>query len=196
MRRQIAAAIAAAAEEVFAEEGLRDAHVGTIAARAGVAVGTLYNHYDDRDALLAALLRDRCDGLTQVLDVALAAVEGAPVRDELVAFITAYFTFLSSHRPFFKMLLEGELSHLQSIYPRAATLPSDCYRVIFQRIEGMISRGVARGALCAERSHLYPWLVAGMMRSLAVREVLKLQPLDVGDAEALVNVFLQGAKLA
>jgi AcrR family transcriptional regulator len=195
-RKQITAAIAAAAEEVFAEEGLRDAHVGHIASRAGVAVGTLYNHYEDRDALLAALLSDRCDGLTQALDVALAEVEGAPFRAELLAFVTAYFAFVSSHRPFFKILLEGELSHLQSTYPRAAALPSDCYRAIFERIEGIVSRGVGSGALRAERTGLFPWLVGGMMRSLAVRDVLKFQPLDRGDAEALVHVFLHGAQAA
>ena len=45
-----------AAEDVFAEAGLAKAHVEDIARRAGVAVGTLYNYYKDRDALLAAVL--------------------------------------------------------------------------------------------------------------------------------------------
>jgi AcrR family transcriptional regulator len=194
LRKQVTAAIATAAEEIFAEEGLRDAHVGHIAARAGVAVGTLYNHYEDRDALLAALLSDRCEELTQALDAALATVECAPLRAELLAFVTAYFAFVSSHRPFFKILFEGELSHLQSTYPRAATLPRDCYRAIFLRIERILARGVESGALRPVRSDVYPWLLGGMMRSLAVRDVLKLQPLDPGDGEALVSVFLQGAQ--
>ena len=52
-------AILAAAEEVFADAGLHAAHMGTIAARAGVSVGTLYNHFEDREALLAGLLLAR-----------------------------------------------------------------------------------------------------------------------------------------
>jgi AcrR family transcriptional regulator len=60
-RREVASSIAAAAEEVFAEQGLHASHVGDIAKRAGVAVGTLYNYYEDRDALLAALLRERTE---------------------------------------------------------------------------------------------------------------------------------------
>src|SRR5258708_39474953 len=58
-RREVATAIAAAAEEIFAAERVHSAHVGHIAKRAGAAAGTLYNYFEDRAALLAALLRER-----------------------------------------------------------------------------------------------------------------------------------------
>ncbi len=38
-------AVLSAAEEVFADAGLHAAHMGEIAERAGVSVGTLYNHF-------------------------------------------------------------------------------------------------------------------------------------------------------
>jgi len=58
--------ILAAACEVFAEQGL-DGEIREVAERAGVAVGTIYRHFENREALLAALLletkRDLLDRL-------------------------------------------------------------------------------------------------------------------------------------
>ena len=53
--------IMTAAEEVFGESGLDAATMAQIAERAGVAVGTLYNRFADRDALLEALLSERLE---------------------------------------------------------------------------------------------------------------------------------------
>ncbi len=46
-----------AAREVFAARGL-EAEMKDVAARANVGVGTLYRHFDNRDDLLAALIRE------------------------------------------------------------------------------------------------------------------------------------------
>ena len=45
-----------AAESIFAEEGLQTAKVESIAARAGVSVGTVYNYFADRKALVDAVM--------------------------------------------------------------------------------------------------------------------------------------------
>ena len=60
-------AILEAAEEAFGQSGLNGARMDDIAARAGVSVGTLYNHFSDRDALLKALIvqRDVCGMSTE-----------------------------------------------------------------------------------------------------------------------------------
>lgn len=60
-----------AAGEVFAEHGLR-ARLDEIARHAGVGVGTVYRHFDGRDALVAALFEDQLD---QVVDVGRKALE-------------------------------------------------------------------------------------------------------------------------
>src|SRR5437879_6605361 len=72
LREQTATAILEAAEQVFADQGLAASHMNDIAALAGVAVGTLYNHFKDRDALLSALLEMRRSGLLAVMDEFLA----------------------------------------------------------------------------------------------------------------------------
>lgn len=52
----------AAATEAFAEQG-EGVALDTIAARAGVGIGTLYRHFPNRDALVAAAYRHEVDDL-------------------------------------------------------------------------------------------------------------------------------------
>ena len=46
---------------VIAKYGLRKAKLATIADRAGIAYGTLYRHFADRDALLLAATKERAE---------------------------------------------------------------------------------------------------------------------------------------
>src|SRR3954452_4430430 len=62
--------ILAAAESVFIEQGLVGASMSQIAERAGVAVGTLYNRFKDREALLQALLAQRRAELLEEIEAA------------------------------------------------------------------------------------------------------------------------------
>ena len=61
----------AAAVDVFAERGL-DAPLEEIARRAGVSIGTLYNRFPNRDALLDAIFPERLGALNRLADAALA----------------------------------------------------------------------------------------------------------------------------
>jgi AcrR family transcriptional regulator len=193
VRREISSCISNAAEEVFAAEGLHAAHVEHIARRAGVAVGTLYNYYKDRDAILAALLRIRRDALFAELDLAEKAAHGRPIRDQLLAFVTAKVHFMAAHRTFFRILFEGELSRMQAIYPTATDQHAQSLRGFFARVDALVRRGVESGELDGGNTDLDGWLLGGMVRSLAVRDLRENKPCGPKDVERLVDVFLAGA---
>ncbi|AMM20469.1 TetR family transcriptional regulator [Frondihabitans sp. PAMC 28766] len=57
------ALLLAAAEEEFVERGL-DASIADIAARAGVAKGTVFRHFDTKDDLIAAIVETHMIALT------------------------------------------------------------------------------------------------------------------------------------
>jgi AcrR family transcriptional regulator len=171
--------------------------VGQIAKRAGIAVGTLYNYYEDRDALLAALLEQRRDELTDALDAAeeaLRAVDArAAFRERLLSFVQAYFTFLTGHRAFLKILMEGELMHLQSTFPRAAAIHITCHKRPLHRVEELLGRGVVSGDVRREVATMGPWLVLGMMRGIAIRDLRAYKAYEPSDAALMVDLFLKGA---
>ncbi|MDN5914770.1 MAG: TetR family transcriptional regulator [Pseudonocardia sp.] len=63
--------LAAAAAELFGRRGL-DVPLEEVARQAGVSIGTLYNHFPNRDALCEAVFPERLAGLDRLAERALA----------------------------------------------------------------------------------------------------------------------------
>jgi len=62
--RRNLAAILAAAEEIFSEEGL-SAPIDDVARRAGVGVGTVYRHFPTKEALFEAVVKARIEAIAE-----------------------------------------------------------------------------------------------------------------------------------
>src|ERR671937_1558370 len=99
LREATVDAILAAAEQAFAAEGAK-ARMESIAARAGIAVGTLYNHFADREALWKAVCRAKREALLARLDAALKAGEGHAFEDALGMFVDALLAHWAENRAF------------------------------------------------------------------------------------------------
>jgi AcrR family transcriptional regulator len=83
------------AREAFEENGA-EVSLEEIARNAGVGIGTLYRHFPTRDALLAAVFRDRIDGLAQFGDELLDAPDAFDALDALVRWLRANLTNASA----------------------------------------------------------------------------------------------------
>ena len=100
--------ILAAACEVFAEHGL-DGEIREVAARAGVAVGTIYRHFENREALLAALLMETKKDL---LDRLAGAARNEQPETALRAGIRAFAQVCERFGSLTEALFAGRLEHL------------------------------------------------------------------------------------
>lgn len=84
----------AAANEAFAEEG-EDVALEAVAARAGVGIGTLYRHFPNRDALVAAAYRHEVDGLCAT---AAELLESRPADEALSAWAERFADYIATKR--------------------------------------------------------------------------------------------------
>jgi AcrR family transcriptional regulator len=193
VRRETTLAIASAAEAVFAADGLYAAHVEDIARKAGVAVGTLYNYYKDRDAILAALLRMRREAFLAEVDSAIVAAKGRSVREQITALVRVKVSFLAKHRTFFRILFDGELTRMRVSYPTAAAEHAKSIDGFFGRIERLVRRGVESGELHGGHADLDAWMLGGMVRAISVRDLRQNKPCQPEDVDHIVDVFLRGA---
>jgi AcrR family transcriptional regulator len=192
IRETTTQAILAAAEEVFADQGLHAAHMGDIAARAGVAVGTLYNHFKDREALLAGLLVARKAELLARLDQELR--EPRSFRDKLRVLLSAMLANTQAHRKLFHILWQGEVGRYQETFPSACHKPADMLREILARVDKVMRQGIREGELRSDLRDLAPALFMGMVRSMAVRAFVLEADVDfVGETDRLLSFFLEGA---
>src|SRR3954463_8941598 len=85
--------ILAAAERIFARHGFFAAKVSDVAKEAGVADGTIYLYFKNKDDLLISLFERRMQQLNGGLK---AAIVGKPPREALRAFIKAYVQILNA----------------------------------------------------------------------------------------------------
>lgn len=185
LREETSRAILAAAEDVFAADGL-SARMESIAAHAGVAVGTLYNHFEDRKALIGALVRSRREALLSRVDAALAGVRGEPVEAQLRAYLGAVEEHARAHGPLLAVLMQAGEGPAESRPPR--TLLDELVR----RADAIVARGVAAGALRPDGAKVFGLALVGMARALVIRAVEGgAGPGEV--AGAILDVFLRGA---
>ena len=90
--------VLAAAGALFARRGVEAVDMREIAREAGVGVGTLYRRFDDKGALVAAVLGER---ERELQDALLAGPPplgpGAPAHERLLAFLAALADFVEGH---------------------------------------------------------------------------------------------------
>jgi AcrR family transcriptional regulator len=185
-REETAQAVLTAAEQVFAEQGLHGASMSQIAERAGVAVGTLYNHFKDKEALLDALMVQRNRELLERMDQSLAKLAKEPFRAQLEGFVGAMLEHFEEHRNFIMILLQGEHDHER--------IKNEKIRAIYQRVDQLIRTGYQKKALRPELEPLCPSFLMGIVRAMLMREKYGAAPTDLRAQVAKVaDFFLRGA---
>ena len=138
-RRARQAEILAAAARVFAAVGYHSAQVARVAREAGVADGTIYIYFHSKEELLLELFRQALGRFLVDLDTALGAV--ADPRQKLLALVRHHLTFLGSELQV-AVVTQVELRHSDPDLRRAI---GQLVRPYFQRIEGLLEDGRARG---------------------------------------------------
>ena len=95
-------ALLQAAEELFRKRPMAEVTVEEIAATAGVAVGSVYNHFGSKAGLHAALIERALDTDRHYMD--LAYVPGHSPVDQLYAASEEYLAFYLANPEYFRML--------------------------------------------------------------------------------------------
>lgn len=83
-------ALHAATIQVLIEEGLNRCTTTRISERAGTSVGSLYQYYPNRDALLAAVLGKHLDGVAEIVEGVCKAQRGKPLVEMASTFVLAF----------------------------------------------------------------------------------------------------------
>lgn len=184
LRDAVRAEILDAAEELIALRGLHGAALAQIARRAGIAVGTLYNYFTDRDAMIRALFESRRATLIPAIQAAAAAAAGLPFEPRLRQFTQQLLKAFESHRRFVKVAIETEHFKVN---------PSTTSSEIQLAVDAIVADGVAERAIYKDTAPLVAMLFAGAVRSIVLRRTADGGSF-VDDGDAIVSVFLDGAR--
>jgi AcrR family transcriptional regulator len=182
------ARILAAALEVASDAGIHDTALAAIAARAGVAIGSLHYHFGSREHLLRELM----SALTADLMERLRAVDadaGADFFSRERAGLLVYLEHLRANPAFLRLAGEIEL-HEPALYRRAVA----DWRA---RIEARIRAGIARGDLRPMRdteitAQAYLMLGASQFLDHRQRRDGKPSPSDAAVVDAYLALLRDG----
>jgi AcrR family transcriptional regulator len=178
--------ILGATEEILVENGVEHATMAKIAERAGVAVGTLYNRFADRDELIEVLLAERRADLLRKLDESMATYEKEGFREQLVGFLTILFTHMDEHRPFLKLVFSKEIGEKEGRERMS--------HAMFERLESILKRGHREKLLRRDGDHCFALTLFWAAKGSVVRDTYGLPPLAPAQAaRSVVSLFLDGA---
>ncbi|HET9493982.1 MAG TPA: TetR/AcrR family transcriptional regulator [Chloroflexia bacterium] len=143
-REERAALILAVAQEVFADKGYHDASLDEIAARAGIAKGTVYLHFTSKEDLLAALIEQQIvEFLAQVDRV---AGEKATVRTRLEHILLDVYTRMQERRNQVLLELNNSIGLTRSVIEKHEDLQAHITQAM-ERIAALLEEGKRTGEL-------------------------------------------------
>jgi AcrR family transcriptional regulator len=171
-------AILDAALSVFSERGYEAARLDDVAERAGVAKGTLYLYFDDKEALFEEVIRGAVSPIVERLS-ALASIPDMPVGESLEALFAVFEKeILGTKRKLLIRLIIAE-------GPRFPRIAEFYYRNVVGRVMPLISkmaqRAAERGELPSDDLARFPQLIAAPLLVAVIWDGLfaRISPLDV-----------------
>jgi AcrR family transcriptional regulator len=181
-------AILDAAEQVAAEDGVPAASLQTIAQSAGVAVGTIYNHFEDREALFAALFARRRAELLATLDAAVKPND--PFAAQLDAFVRTVFSYFDERRTFLRLALESENVRPPVRKPDGRIEPA--MHQLQLRADRVVRAGVREKRVRLEAADLGAIVLVSIVKGVLHARVHGPKTF-VEATEVVISLFLEGA---
>lgn len=172
-------AILAAALEEFSASGFAATRLDDVARRAGVAKGTIYLHFKDKESLFQELIREELSPIVSF--IANPTTAELPVRAiaEAVADIFVHEIFGTRRKDVIRLIIsEG---------PRFPKLAEFYYHEVIERVmtamRGIMKRAVERGELPSDALARFPQLlVAPALVALVWNGMFdRFSPLDIRD---------------
>lgn len=191
LRVAVRDSILEAAENAIVQEGLEGASLLSIAHRAGVAVGTIYNYFSDRQELFRELFTTRKAELVTALDAGLAEVEGRSFDVQLETFARVVLENHDARREFMRVVMGSEPLRLQMMCDRAGRLRSVIHE-LQARAERVMRVGVQEKRLRESEVPLLASVFTGILRGVVLALLDQKRPL-ADAAPRVVELFCNGA---
>jgi len=182
--------IVRAARRVIAESGFDDASMERIAHEAGVAKGTIYLYFRNKEELLAHVAEHGFVELMERARVATAHARG--VTPKLVSLLRAALEHTGENREIFRVLQERTQFGLERESLLASKLEQkreDWLRFVAEVIASGSKSGELRGC---EPRRAARYLIESLRGAIIDRAESDSKSGVEGDAEAIVDFFLHG----
>lgn len=182
-------AILSAARRLLVSRGFQDLVLDDVAKEAGVAKGTLFLHFKDKERLFEAAFADLVEGLGLELEaLARAGVEG---KDLLLATARVILAHFDHSRDFLSQFATGRFPGCGD---KSCGRLMDKMRANIGRVEALIEAAAKDGGKSIPDLRFAAMVFIGLCRTATMRKVVEQHERKLEkDAEAVVGFFLDGS---
>jgi len=183
-----------AAMRVIARKGMSSATMQEIAQEAGVAKGTIYLYFRDRDELVERTFETAIGQLHERVDAALAL--DLPLEERLRAIVRAQMAFFRENAEFFRLYIslrmpEGN-AHQQRRQKRAC---APQYQTRIRAFADVLAEGMKRGEVRKmDPQRLALFLIEGTTAITFERLTENAPPPEDEDIDMVVGIALDGIR--
>ena len=173
-----------ATARVFAVHGYAGTNTNLIAERAGISVGSLYQYFDNKDALIAALHQRHGEHMRQTVATVLAHAAETTLEGQIQALIRA---LLAAHmvEPALHKMLEREFPYFDA--PQADNAAD---QDIFLRVRALLDAW--QDAIAPRDLDLATWVILHIMESMVHAAVIDAPRFPEADIEHAIVAAVMG----
>jgi AcrR family transcriptional regulator len=183
--------VLAAARRLFARKGYRRSTMVEIAAASELALGTLYQLFLSKEAILCSLLEAYIDGLIARVASAIADTTEPPLQ--LARIVRAQLAFSRENADVLRLYLSGWIGYEFTVRRQFGDRIDTKYEQYLGLLAGVFARGARSGAFVTDPPRRLAVALAGMIHAL-IRRWLREKECDlVVEGEALLRFVVAGA---
>jgi AcrR family transcriptional regulator len=184
------AGVLAAARRLFARKGYQRSTMVEIAAASQLALGTLYQLFPSKEAILRRLLEEYMDGLIAEVRDALAGTDDAQLQLERI--VRTQLEFSHRNVDVLRLYLSGWIGYEFNVRRQFGERIDTRYDEYLGLLAAVFRRGSRDGIFVAEPPRRLAIALAGMIHAL-IRRWLREPALDVmREGAALLPLILHG----
>ena len=177
---------------LFARKGYQRTTMVEVASASEVALGTLYQIFPSKEAMLCSLLEDYIDQLIERVRQAAAEAGDAPAQLRRV--VRTQLAFSLQNADVLRFYLSGWTGYEFTVRQRFGERIDDKYEEYLRLLESVFRRGARDGVFVGGPPRRLAVTLAGMIHAV-VRRWLREKSLDlVAEGEALAELLLHGVE--
>ncbi|MDZ4181737.1 MAG: TetR/AcrR family transcriptional regulator, partial [Candidatus Cloacimonadaceae bacterium] len=165
-----------------------DIRMEDIAEKAGVAIGTLYNYFDNRQKLIDTIIEKRRNMADSYIRHSLDQTEGLHICARMENLFLTLFNFLERHRSVTHHSLQLKEIH------ESKTGKKSLMSLLNDYAQDMLQSALERGEIRSEHMDIYPLVISAYLKSIFAKVEEQHDTRQNPDlARRLAELFYYGA---
>lgn len=190
-RARRSAEVLAAARRLYGRKGYQRTTMVEVARASELALGTLYQLFPSKEAILRHLLEERVDALLARVH---EAAGGSPdVRGQIARIVRTHLAFAQENADVLRLYLSGWIGYDIGARQRFGEGIDTKYRAYLDLLTTVLRRGTRNGLFAPRSPRRLAIVLAGMVHAV-IRRWLQEKDLDLlAEGDALLDLFFNGA---